>query len=256
MKSLRGMPASRTAMTMISFSSWRTSATCVRRLRISESNIRGESLSSMNSSASFLRDFKVFGSRAPCFSIPVRLRVAWPGSRSARRPPADPAPYRRLPPRCRRRPRLPPRPRTSPLPRGQLHLGRVLRLRDHVRRVGIDEADNDIDQARLAGLHRLIGLQKEIMGGRIECERAAHGLETFLDAARDADLALARESSTVPISRMYIRTGSVVRPSSASSAASAAAASSIASCRRARKARWRATTRYPVPFRTPGFPCH
>ncbi len=36
-------------------------------------------------------------------------------------------------------------------------------------------------------------------------------------------------SSTVPISRMYMRTGSVVRPSSASSAASAAAASSIAS---------------------------
>src|SRR3977135_139608 len=36
-------------------------------------------------------------------------------------------------------------------------------------------------------------------------------------------------SSTAPISRMYMRTGSVVRPSSASSAASAAAASSIAS---------------------------
>ena len=36
-------------------------------------------------------------------------------------------------------------------------------------------------------------------------------------------------SSTVPISRMYMRTGSVVRPSSASSAASAAAASSMAS---------------------------
>ena len=36
-------------------------------------------------------------------------------------------------------------------------------------------------------------------------------------------------SSTVPISRMYMRTGSVVRPSSASSAARAAAASSIAS---------------------------
>ena len=36
-------------------------------------------------------------------------------------------------------------------------------------------------------------------------------------------------SSTVPISRMYMRTGSVVRPNSASSAASAAAASSAAS---------------------------
>ena len=36
-------------------------------------------------------------------------------------------------------------------------------------------------------------------------------------------------SSTVPISRMYIRTGSVVRPNSASTLASAAAASSAAS---------------------------
>ena len=46
-------------------------------------------------------------------------------------------------------------------------------------------------------------------------------------------------SSTVPISRMYMRTGSVVRPSSASSAASAAAASSMRLVvgRRARLAR-------------------
>jgi len=36
-------------------------------------------------------------------------------------------------------------------------------------------------------------------------------------------------SSTVPISRMYMRTGSVVRPNSASTVARAAAASSIAS---------------------------
>ena len=36
-------------------------------------------------------------------------------------------------------------------------------------------------------------------------------------------------SSTVPISRMYMRTGSVVRPNSASTVASAAAASSAAS---------------------------
>ena len=36
-------------------------------------------------------------------------------------------------------------------------------------------------------------------------------------------------SSTVPISRMYMRTGSVVRPASVSTAASAAAASSAAS---------------------------
>ncbi len=35
-------------------------------------------------------------------------------------------------------------------------------------------------------------------------------------------------SSTVPISRMYIRTGSVVRPASFSTAANAAAASSAA----------------------------
>ena len=54
MKSLRGMPASRTAITMISFSSWRTSETCVRRFRISASNMRGDSRSSMNSSAELL----------------------------------------------------------------------------------------------------------------------------------------------------------------------------------------------------------
>ena len=36
-------------------------------------------------------------------------------------------------------------------------------------------------------------------------------------------------NSTVPISRMYMRTGSVVRPNSASTVASAAAASSAAS---------------------------
>jgi hypothetical protein len=68
MNSLRGMPASRTAITMISFSSWRIALMCVRRLPISASNMRGASFSSMNSSASFLRSFCVFGSSVPLFS--------------------------------------------------------------------------------------------------------------------------------------------------------------------------------------------
>ena len=77
--------------------------------------------------------------------------------------------------------------------RGHFHLGRVLRLRDHVRRIGVDEADDDIDEARLADLHRLVGFEQEVVGGRIERKRTAHGLKSFLDAPRDADLALARE---------------------------------------------------------------
>ena len=72
-------------------------------------------------------------------------------------------------------------------------LGRVLRLRDDVRRVRIDEADDHVDQARLAGLDRLVGPQQEIVGGRIHRERAAHRIQAFLDALGDADLALARQ---------------------------------------------------------------
>ena len=75
----------------------------------------------------------------------------------------------------------------------QLHLGRVLRLGDDVGRVRIDEADDHVDQARLAGLHRLIGPQQEIVGRRVHGERAAHRIEAFLDALGDADLALAGE---------------------------------------------------------------
>ena len=65
MKSLRGMPASRTQIVMICFSRLRISATLSRSCWISASNIFGESFSSMNSPASFLRSFCVFGSLRP-----------------------------------------------------------------------------------------------------------------------------------------------------------------------------------------------
>ena len=75
MKSLRGMPASRTQIIMICFSRLRISATLSRSCTISASNIFGESFSSMNSPASFLRSFCVFGSLTP-FSASA-LSICW-----------------------------------------------------------------------------------------------------------------------------------------------------------------------------------
>ena len=74
-----------------------------------------------------------------------------------------------------------------------LDLGRVLRLRDHVRRVRVDEADDHVDEAALAGLHVLVGRDQMLQRGRVMRQRAAHGVEAFLDALGDADLAFARE---------------------------------------------------------------
>ena len=94
----------------------------------------------------------------------------------------------------RRRPRLP---RSSSSARlgglRELHLRRVLRLGDDVRRIRIDEADDDVDEARLAGLHRLVGAREELERRGIHGQRDAHGIEAFLDALRDADFAFARE---------------------------------------------------------------
>ena len=49
----------------------------------------------------------------------------------------------------------------------ELDLGRILRLRDHVGRIRIDEADHQVDQARLAGLDQLVGLQQVLVRGRV-----------------------------------------------------------------------------------------
>src|SRR5688572_4888136 len=74
--------------------------------------------------------------------------------------------------------------------------GRELRidgLRDHIGRVRVVEADDDVDQASLAGLYRLVTTEDVVIGRRVVRERPAHGVEAFLDALRDRDLALARE---------------------------------------------------------------
>ena len=92
-----------------------------------------------------------------------------------------------------------------------------MRLRDLVRRVRVDEADDDVDQAALAGLDRLVGCAACSRTSAGSCDSARR------TASRPSSMRLAMRispsrvsSSTVPISRMYMRTGSVVRPNSAS----------------------------------------
>ena len=75
-----------------------------------------------------------------------------------------------------------------------LDFGRILRLRDHIGRIGIDEADDDVRQASAARrLHRLVGLEDEIIGRRVQRDLLANVVEAFLDALGDADFALAGE---------------------------------------------------------------
>ena len=62
-----------------------------------------------------------------------------------------------------------------------------------------------------------------------QAEWPDHVLEAVLDALGDFDFALAVRSSTEPISRMYMRTGSVVRPNSESTVDRACSASSSTS---------------------------
>jgi hypothetical protein len=64
---------------------------------------------------------------------------------------------------------------------------------DLVRRVRVDEADDDVDQAALAGLDLLVLAQHELERHRVARQRRADGVETFLDALGDADFALARQ---------------------------------------------------------------
>src|SRR5215472_14483242 len=194
MKSLRGMPASRTAMTMISFSSWRTSATCVRRLRISASNMRREAqlhelVGELLALAQRLRVARAeLGDRAEYLHVQL-------GERGEARGCLD-----RIGSGVERFLFLAVAVLLVLVVIVQLlfggnhfHLGGVLRLRNDIRGVRVDEADDHVDEAALTGLHRLIGPQQEVVGWRVHGECAAHRVQSLLDALGDADLALARE---------------------------------------------------------------
>ncbi len=73
------------------------------------------------------------------------------------------------------------------------HHLRILGLRDLVGCVRVHEADDDVHQAHLPGLDGLVVPQQKIVGTGIAAERDLDRLEAFLDALRDADLALARQ---------------------------------------------------------------
>ena len=73
----------------------------------------------------------------------------------------------------------------------QRHHFRILRLRNLIGRIRIDEADDHIDQAHLAGLDGLVMPQQQIVCAGIAAERNLDGLEAFLDALGDANFALA-----------------------------------------------------------------
>ena len=51
----------------------------------------------------------------------------------------------------------------------QRHHLRILRLCDLIRRIRIDEADDDVDQAHLAGLDGFVVPQQQIVGARDSC---------------------------------------------------------------------------------------
>jgi hypothetical protein len=70
---------------------------------------------------------------------------------------------------------------------------RVMRLRDLVRRIRVEEADDEVRDAALAGLDRLEGGEQVVVGRRVVGEGGANLVEAFFDALGDADLALARQ---------------------------------------------------------------
>ena len=77
--------------------------------------------------------------------------------------------------------------------RREIHLGGILRLRDDVGRVRVDEAHDDVDEAGATGLDGFVGLQQVLGRGRVVRQRQAHGVQAFLDALGDADFAFARQ---------------------------------------------------------------
>ena len=72
-----------------------------------------------------------------------------------------------------------------------VHLGRILRLCDDVGSVRVDEADHQVDHARLAGLELLVGMQQVLVGGRIVGERQTHRVQALLYALGNADFTFA-----------------------------------------------------------------
>ncbi len=75
----------------------------------------------------------------------------------------------------------------------ECHDFRILGLRDLIRCVRIDEADDDVHQAHLAGFDVLVVPEKQIVGAGIAAEGDLDRLKTLLDALGDANLALAGE---------------------------------------------------------------
>src|SRR3984893_7714277 len=73
------------------------------------------------------------------------------------------------------------------------HHFRILGLGNLVRRVGIDEADDDVDQAHLTRLYRFVVPQQQIVGAGVAAERYFYGLQALFDALRDANFALASQ---------------------------------------------------------------
>ena len=68
-----------------------------------------------------------------------------------------------------------------------------MRLRDFIRRIRIDEAHDDVDEAHLAGLDGFVVPQQQIVGSGIAAERDLDRLQTLFDALGDANFAFARQ---------------------------------------------------------------
>ncbi len=73
------------------------------------------------------------------------------------------------------------------------HHFRILGLGNIVGSVGIDEADDDVDQAHLTRLYRFVVPQQQVVGAGVAAERYFYGLQAFFNALRDANFALASQ---------------------------------------------------------------
>ena len=181
---------------MISFSSWRTSVHLVAQVadeRLEHARRQLELHELVGELLADLERLRIL--RAHLLDVRERIRqiLATAAKRRAASSGSGPvstasssSPRRRFPRSLRLRSFLRHR-------RREIHLGGVLRLRDDVRRVRVDEPDDDVDQARAAGLHRLVSAQQVFRRGRVVRKCEAHGVEAFLDALGDADFAFARQ---------------------------------------------------------------
>ncbi len=214
MKSGRGMPPLLTTRSWILRSIWRMLSTSQRTLSQSRSTWRAAKRICISSAEIFFCSSRYFGALWPSFCSTPSMRV-----------------YRR---------------RITPkrVERGDLEALEVLggdraavvlgflAFLDFlvVHRlellVEIHQAVDDVVDLQLVALDlggELEDLRDRHRTGR---DRHDHVLEAFFDPLGDLDFAFAGQSSTEPISRMYMRTGSVVRPNSESSVDAAASAAS------------------------------